>query len=66
MKKVVLILALAVPLTTGVALTTAFGFGLLPLVSQDSCFIAKDGTGQPVPLVANLPSHFLRLTRLPV
>ena len=31
MKKIAVILALAFTLTTGMALTTAFGFGLLPL-----------------------------------
>jgi hypothetical protein len=57
MKKIAVILALGFPLTTGVVLTTSFAFGLLPLLSTDTCFIAKDGTRQ---LTAVLPSHFLR------
>ena len=60
MKKIAVILALAFPLTTGIALTAAFAFDLLPLLSTDTCFIAKDGTGQLTHFVAVLPSHFLR------
>ena len=60
MKKIALILAVAFPLTTGIALTAAFAFDLLPLLSTDTCFIAKDGTGQLTHFVAVLPSHFLR------
>ena len=58
--KIALILAVAFPLTTGIALTAAFAFDLLPLLSTDTCFIAKDGTGQLTHFVAVLPSHFLR------
>ena len=43
MKKIALILALVFPLTTGMALTSAFAFRLLPL-STDPCYIAKEGT----------------------
>jgi hypothetical protein len=57
MKKITPILALAFPLATGVALSSAFSFPVLPLVSADTCYIAKDGTAIP-------PS--LRLARLPV
>jgi hypothetical protein len=57
MKKTALILALAFLLSTGMALTTSFAFGLLPLLSTDTCFIAKEGNRQ---LTAVLPSHFLR------
>jgi hypothetical protein len=32
MKKIAVILALALAITTGMALTTAFAFGLLPLL----------------------------------
>jgi hypothetical protein len=53
----VVILALAFLLTTGMALTTFFVRGLLPLLSTDTCFI--DGTGQLTHFVAFLPSHFL-------
>jgi hypothetical protein len=60
MKKIALILAVAFPLTTGIALTVAFAFDLLPLLSTDACFIAKDGTGQLTHFVAVLPSHSLR------
>ena len=60
MKKIALILTVAVPLTTGIALTAAFAFDLLPLPSTDNCFIAKDGTGHLTHFVAVLPSHFLR------
>jgi hypothetical protein len=60
MKKMALILALAFPLSVGMALTTSFAFGLLPTLSTDTCFIAKDGTGQLTHFVAVLPSHFLR------
>jgi hypothetical protein len=56
MKKIALILSLAF-LLTGMALTTSFAFGLLPLLSTDTCFIAKEGNRQ---LTAILPSHFLR------
>ena len=37
MKKIALILALVFPLTTGMALTSAFAFRLLPL-STDPCY----------------------------
>ena len=60
MKNIAVILALGFPLITGIALTTAFAFGLLPLLSADTCFIAKDGTGQLAHFVAVLPSHFPR------
>jgi hypothetical protein len=60
MKKIAVILALAFALTTGIALTAALAFDLLPLLSTDTCFIAKDGTGQLTHFVAVLPSHFLR------
>ena len=43
MKKIALILALVFPLTTGMALTSAFAFRLLPL-STDPCYVAKEGT----------------------
>ena len=43
MKKTALILALVFPLTTGMTLTSAFAFGLLPL-STDPCYVAKEGT----------------------
>jgi len=56
MKKIALTLALAFLLSTGMALTTPFAFGLLPLLSTDTCFIAKDGTGQPTHFAAVLPS----------
>jgi hypothetical protein len=59
MKKIAVILALAFALTTGMTLTTAFGCGLFPLLSNDACFIAKDGTGQLPHLVALPPSHSL-------
>jgi hypothetical protein len=61
MKKVGLILALAFPLATGMVLTGAFAFGLLPVLSNDDCFVARNGTPH---FVAVLPSH--RLARLPV
>ena len=35
MKKIALILALAFPLTAGIALATSFASGLLPLLSTD-------------------------------
>jgi hypothetical protein len=57
LKKIALILALAFPLSMGMVLTTSFAFGLLPLLSTDTCFIAKEGNRQ---LTAVLPSHFLR------
>ena len=60
MKKIALILALAFLLSTGMALTTSFAFGLLPLLSTDTCFIAKDGNGQLTHFVAVLPSHLHR------
>jgi len=60
MKKIALILAVAFPLTTGMALATSFASGLLPLLSTDACFIAKDGTGQLTHFVAILSSHFPR------
>jgi hypothetical protein len=44
MKKIALILALAFPLTIGMTLTTAFAFGVLPRLSTDPCYIAKEGT----------------------
>jgi hypothetical protein len=53
------ILAMAFAIAIGVALTTAFGCGLFPLLSNDACFIAKDGTGQLPHLVALPPSHSL-------
>ena len=53
MKKIALILALGFALTSGMALTTGFALGLLPLLSADPCYIAKDGTGQL--------THFARL-----
>ncbi len=59
MKKIAVILALAFALTTGMALTTAFGCGLLPLLSNDACFIVKDGTGQLPHLVAFSPPILL-------
>jgi hypothetical protein len=58
MKKIAAILALAFPSITGMALTAAFAFDLLPLLSTDACFIAKDGTGQLSHFEAVLPSHF--------
>jgi hypothetical protein len=60
MKKTALILALVFPLINGMALTSAFAFGLLPL-STDPCFIAKEGTPH---FVAIPPSD--GLARLPV
>ena len=60
MKKIALILALVFPLTTGMALTSAFALGLLPLLSNDACYIAKVGTGQLTHFVAIPPSHFHR------
>jgi len=56
MKKIALILALAFPLATGMALTSAFALGLLPLLSADPCF----STGQLTHFEAVLPSHFHR------
>jgi hypothetical protein len=61
MKKIALILALAFPLIGGMALTTGFALGLLPVLSNDDCFVARNGTPH---FVAVLPSH--RLARLPV
>ena len=60
MKKIALILALVFPLMTGMALTSAFAFGLLPL-STDPCFIAKEGT----PHFVAIPPYD-GLARLPV
>ena len=60
MKKIALILALVFPLTTGMALTSAFAFRLLPL-STDPCYVAKEGTPH---FVAIPPSD--GLARLPV
>ncbi|MGC2081098.1 MAG: hypothetical protein WA728_34830 [Xanthobacteraceae bacterium] len=60
MKSIAVILALAFPLTAGMALTAAFAFDLLPLLSTDTCFIAKGGTAQLTHFVAVLPSHFHR------
>jgi hypothetical protein len=60
MKNIAVVLALAFPLISGMALTTAFAFGLLPLLSSDTCFIAKNGTGQLTHFVAVLPSHYPR------
>jgi|SRR6516165_2710163 len=59
MKKIAVILALAFALTTGMTLTTAFGCGLFPLLSNAACFIAKDGTGQLPHLVALPPPILL-------
>ena len=47
MKKIALILAVGFPLATGMALTSAFALGVLPLLSTDPCYIAKDGTAIP-------------------
>jgi hypothetical protein len=58
MKKIALILAVAFPLATGMALTSAFALGLLPLLSADPCYIAKVGIGQLTQDV--LPSHLHR------
>ena len=61
MKKIALTLTLVFPLTTGMALTSAFAFRLLPL-STDPCYnIAKEGTPH---FVAIPPSN--GLARLPV
>jgi hypothetical protein len=54
MKKIALILALAFLLSTGMALTTSFAFGLLPLLSSDDCDIATD---RQLNFVTVLPSH---------
>jgi len=62
MKTTVVFLALA--LTSGMALTTAFGCGLLPLLSNDACFIVKDDTGQLPQLATLLPSQN-RIAKLP-
>ena len=61
MKKIAIMLALALPLATGMALTSEFALGLLPVLSNDACFVARNGTPH---FVAVLPSH--RLARLPV
>ena len=53
MKKIALILALAF-LLTGMALTTSFALGLLPLLSADDCVIATD---RQLNFVTVLPSH---------
>jgi len=60
MRRIALILALAFPLATGVALSSAFALGLLPLLSADACYIAKVGTGQLTHFVAIPPSRFHR------
>jgi hypothetical protein len=60
MNKIAIILALAFPLATGMALTSAFALGLLPVLSADACFVARNGTPH---FVAVLPS---RLARLPL
>jgi hypothetical protein len=60
MNKIAIILALASPLATGMALTSAFALGLLPVLSADACFVARNGTPH---FVAVLPS---RLARLPL
>ena len=57
MKKMALILALAFPLVTGVALSSAFALGLLPVLSNDACYIAKVGITH---LVAIPASYFHR------
>ena len=44
MRKIALIPALAFPLAGGMALTSAFVLGLLPLLSTDPCYVAKEGT----------------------
>ena len=62
MKTTVVFLALT--LTSGMALTTAFGCGLLPLLSNDACFIVKDDTGQ-LPHLAALPPSHSRIAKLP-
>jgi hypothetical protein len=41
MKKIALILALAFAFTTGMALTTAFAFGLIPLLLTWPCVVSK-------------------------
>ena len=64
MKKITLILTLAFPLTTGMALTTAFALGLLPLLSADACHIAKVGTGQLTHFVAD--TQVIPATDLPI
>ena len=55
---------LALALTTGTALTTAFGCGFLPLLSNDACFIVKEDTGQLPHLATLLPSQS-RIAKLP-
>ena len=62
MKTTALILALI--LTTGMALTTAFGCGLFPLLSNDACFIVKNDNGQLPHFADLLPSHS-RIAKLP-
>jgi hypothetical protein len=57
MKKIALILALAFLLSSGMALTTSFAFGLLPLLSADDCAIATD---RQLNFATVLPSHFHR------
>jgi len=49
MKKIALILAVAFPLTTGMALATSFASGLLPLLSTDACFIDAFCSHSPFP-----------------
>jgi hypothetical protein len=44
MKKIAIILAVALPLATGMALTSTFALGLLPVLSADACFVARNGT----------------------
>ena len=61
MRKIALILALAFPLAGGMALTSAFVLGLLPLLSTDPCYVAKEGTPH---FVAIPPSN--GLAKLPV
>jgi len=55
MKTTVVFLALA--LTSGMALTTASGCGLVPLLSNDACFIVKDDTGQLNPSPPSEPDR---------
>ena len=61
MKRIAIILALALPLATGVAMTSTFALGVLPLLSADTCFVVNKPLTH---FVAVLPS--LRLARLPV
>jgi hypothetical protein len=57
-------LFVALVFTTGMALTTAFGCGLLPLLSNDACLIVKNDTGQ-LPHFAALPPSHSRIAKLP-